>query len=287
MSAADPFPDLDPALAARGDVARFWRVPRYSGLDCLAATFRRHSYVRHTHETYAIASIQAGCETFFHRGAQHYAGAGSVAVVCPDELHDGAPHGGGFVYRTFYPSAALMQDIAEEIADRPLPGPPWFPASVLPAPDLAAALARLLAVLGPEARGPMLAADGAVIGFLSALIARFAEGILPPRRPCNRGGVARARDYLDAHADEDVDLAALSRVAGLSRSHLIRAFRAETGLAPHAYLVDRRVRAACRRLAAGESPAEVAAACGFYDQSHLTRAFKARLGVMPGTFRAA
>jgi hypothetical protein len=91
-----------------GDIAVFWRVPRYRGLEFLRATFRRYAYARHTHETYAIAAIIAGCETFFHRGAQRYAPAGSVAIVCPDELHDGAPHAGGFSYRTLYPSVALM-----------------------------------------------------------------------------------------------------------------------------------------------------------------------------------
>ena len=40
----------------------------------------------------AMAAVLAGCETFFHRGEQHYAPAGSVAVVCPDEIHDGEPY---------------------------------------------------------------------------------------------------------------------------------------------------------------------------------------------------
>ena len=38
-------------------------------------------------------------------------------------------------------------------------------------------------------------------------------------------------------------------------------------------------------LANGVPPAEVAAACGFYDQSHLNRVFKARVGVAPGAFQ--
>ena len=77
------------------------------------------------------------------------------------------------------------------------------------------------------------------------------------------------------------------RLAGLPRHHLIRAFRRETGLTPHAYLIDVRVRRARERLRRGESLGEVAAATGFCDQPHLTRAFKARLGVTPGAFRAA
>ena len=69
------------------------------------------------------------------------------------------------------------------------------------------------------------------------------------------------------------------------RSSLIRASRQETGLTPHAFLTDRRVRAAVRQLSAGDAPVDVAMACGFCDQSHLNRAFKARIGVPPGAFR--
>jgi AraC-like DNA-binding protein len=100
-------------------------------------------------------------------------------------------------------------------------------------------------------------------------------------------GIARARDYLDAQPGEAAELSELARMAGLSRSHFIRAFRKETGLSPHAYLMDRRFRAATRLLGEGRAPGEVAASCGFFDQSHLNRVFKARMGVTPGAYRAA
>jgi hypothetical protein len=118
MAIEPPLSTLDPALKAAGDSAVFWRVPGF-GLDCLRARFRRHAYARHTHATYAIAAILAGCETFYHRGRQHYAMPGSVALVGPDELHDGAPYGDGFVYRALYPSVALMQEVAGEVAGCP------------------------------------------------------------------------------------------------------------------------------------------------------------------------
>jgi AraC-like DNA-binding protein len=92
---------------------------------------------------------------------------------------------------------------------------------------------------------------------------------------------------LDAHLGDEIELVELARVAGLSRSHFIRAFRKETGLTPHAYLIDQRFRAASRLLGCGESPSDVALACGFFDQSHLNRVFKARMGVTPGIYRTA
>jgi AraC-like DNA-binding protein len=286
MTVVTPMVSLDPELRAAGDEVLFWRVPRYHGLDCLRATFRRHTYARHTHETYAVAAIVAGCETFYHRGEQHYAGAGSLGVVCPDELHDGAPYGGGFEYRTIYPSAELMREIAEDVIGRPLSRPPHFPRSVVYDPELTHGLAELHAGLSRAERGSVLDQDTRVVGFLARLITRWADLDAPPPPPASRP-VARAREYLDGHLAEDVGLAELAAVAGLSRSHFIRAFRRATGLTPHAYLLDRRFRAATRLLERGEAPGDVAIACGFFDQSHLNRVFKARMAVTPGAYRAA
>jgi AraC-like DNA-binding protein len=288
MTVVSPELSLDPDQRDAGDVTHFWRVPRHHGLDCLRATFRRHAYARHTHETYAVAAILSGCETFFHRGEQHYAGPGAVAVVCPDEIHDGEPYGGGFEYRTFYPSPELMQEIAEDVAGRPLSRPPWFRHSVMHDPELALAHAQLHACLCREDRwASEMEQDTRLIDYLARLIARWADlDGLPQVRGCSKG-IARVRDYLDSHLGQEAELAELARIAGLSRSHFIRAFRKETGLTPHAYLLDRRFRAASRLLGQGEAPGDVAAACGFFDQSHLNRVFKARMGVTPGIFRAA
>jgi len=288
MTVLTPGVSLDPDLKAAGDRTHFWRVPRYRGLDCLRATFRRYSYDRHTHETYALAAIVDGCETFFYRGEQRYAGPGTVAIVCPDEIHDGAPYGGGFEYRTFYPSAELMREIAEDMAGRPLARPPWFPRPVVEDPELALAHAELHACLSGEGGWTsQMEQDSRLIDYLSRLIARWADLEAVPSMRYGTQGIARARDYLDAHLGQETDLADLARLAGLSRSHFIRAFARETGFTPHAYLMDRRFRAATRLLSQGTAPGDVAAACGFCDQSHLNRVFKARMGVTPGVYRAA
>jgi AraC-like DNA-binding protein len=99
--------------------------------------------------------------------------------------------------------------------------------------------------------------------------------------------MARVRDAIEQRYAESLSLAELSRIAGLSLHHFIRAFRAEVGLTPHAYVVDVRVRRARDLLRAGVAPAEVALRVGFADQAHLTRVFKARIGVAPGAFRRA
>ncbi len=277
---------LDPELRAGGDVAHFWRLPRFHALECLRASFERYSYTRHTHETYAVAAIVEGCETFFHRGEQRYAPAGSVAVVEPDEVHDGAPHGGPFQYRTLYPTVELMREVAEDVLGRPVLHPPHFKNAIIQDPALMRLFVSAHACL-ERPDHPLLQGEELLLAFLGRLILRHADCGSPPATGGLSAQVGRARDYLDAHFTEEVELAELARIAGLSRTQLIRAFRREIGMTPHAYLIDRRFRAARRRLERGEPPAEVALACGFCDQSHLNRVFKARMRVTPGAYRAA
>ncbi|MDQ0315272.1 AraC-like DNA-binding protein [Amorphus orientalis] len=268
-------------LTARDRVA-FWRAPRFDSLECLSATFRTHEYAQHTHETYVVGTIVTGCETFRVRGERHYAVPGELCFVNPDEVHDGSPAEDGYSYRMTYPSQALMIGLVEELTDRPCTGTPFFPAPIVRDPQLAERFVAAHRRLGET--GDSLGQDEALLGVYSEALARYARVVVRPTGS-EPSAVRMAIDYLEAHYRSDVSLPELAGVAGLSRTGLIRAFRDATGLTPHAWLTDRRVRAARAALAAGEAPSDVALSCGFYDQSHLNRAFKARVGVTPGAYR--
>ena len=74
----------------------------------------------------------------------------------------------------------------------------------------------------------------------------------------------RARDHVDRHYAEPLDLAALAEVAGLSKYHFQRLFKATYGLSPAAYLSQRRVERAQDLLRATNlTVTEVCHAVGF------------------------
>jgi AraC-like DNA-binding protein len=99
--------------------------------------------------------------------------------------------------------------------------------------------------------------------------------------------VHRATALLRERWNGAVPLAELAEAAGLSRFELVRRFRAQTGLTPHAFQVNLRVARARSMLASGDPPAAVAAACGFADQPHLTRTFRRAVGVTPARYARA
>ncbi|MEU9831033.1 AraC family transcriptional regulator [Streptosporangium sp. NPDC048047] len=84
-----------------------------------------------------------------------------------------------------------------------------------------------------------------------------------------------------------ISIAALAGELGWSHRHLVSRFRDQIGLAPKAAARVLRFERATARLRTGAPPAEVAAACGYYDQAHMNRDFKVMAGVTPGTLAAS
>lgn len=97
-------------------------------------------------------------------------------------------------------------------------------------------------------------------------------------------GLARAKALLGDRLGEKLRLDELAAAAGLSKYHLLRRFRAATGMTPGAYRRHLRIEAAKQALRRGESPSQVALAFGFVDQSHFTRIFRSETGVTPARF---
>lgn len=93
-------------------------------------------------------------------------------------------------------------------------------------------------------------------------------------------GTARMRECLNEEG-LDIDLETLAQRAGLSRFQALRAFKRRYGLPPHAYQLCLRISHARRLLLEGASAADVAARCGFADQSHFNRHFKKLSGITP------
>jgi AraC-like DNA-binding protein len=269
---------------AAGEGARFFVAARFPGLDCLTATFRTHVYAAHTHETYVVGTVDAGCETWSARGARHYAGPGDVLFNLPLDVHDGAPFGEGYSYRMSYPTVAFMRRVASAVGGRAVTATPTFRAAVVRDPEGARLFSGAHAAL--ERGVDPLAGEELLLRAYGRLLVRHAD-VRPARLGRERGPMARVRDAIEQRYAEPLRLGELAQIAELSRHHVIRAFRAEVGLTPHAYVVDVRVRRARELLGAGVPPAEVALRVGFADQAHLTRVFKARIGVAPGAYRRA
>ncbi|WP_406145529.1 AraC family transcriptional regulator [Streptomyces sp. NBC_01012] len=262
--------------------ARHWQYAELPDLHLLRARYVRHTFPRHSHEGYVIATITGGVEDVGLPDGTMHAGPGTVIMINPEVPHTaraGVPE--GWVYATLYPSAQVVNDIAAELTD--LRGTVGFAETGVPDPYAA----RLITEVHRAAEeGNALAADSVLRVLVARLLDRHGD-VLPGRASRFAGArdAARARNALEERMARPPTLEALAAELGTSPFALLRAFKKEYGMPPHTWLTDARVRRARRMLDTGTAPAEAAAAVGFTDQPHLNRHFTRIVGVPPGAYR--
>jgi AraC-like DNA-binding protein len=269
---------------ARASACRYWRPEGLPGIELFWAAASRHQFPRHSHEAYALGAVERGAHALVARGRIWIARPGTVITVNPEDTHDGGPPAADetYTYRVIYLDGVALRRIAGE-AGGTRADAPFFPEAVVSDPALARHVARLHAALnGPNS---LLERESSLIATMLRLLLRHAKSPVSPApvRAVDRY-VARVRDYLEQNHVDDISLADLAALSGVSRFHLLREFRRRIGMPPHAYQTHCRLRHAKRLMLAGEPPALAAVAVGFSDQSHMIRKFKAAYGVTPGQF---
>ena len=127
-----------------------------------------------------------------------------------------------------------------------------------------------------------LRADGLAAALAARLVQDFARRPVTERQTLSKPKLRRLMDYVEANLEDDLSLAELAAVAGLSVPHLTALFRRTMGQSLHRYVVERRVSRARALLLEGRaSIADTALSVGFAHQSHLARWMKRMLGVTP------
>jgi AraC-like DNA-binding protein len=131
-----------------------------------------------------------------------------------------------------------------------------------------------------------ISADSSPVSALSApcVEAWVREWLLADRRPPKiHPRINRVLRYLRERLgpDEDLSLATLAGVAGLSESRLMHAFTESLGIAVRPYILWLRVQRACSELSNGASVTQAAARASFSDAAHLSRTFRRMLGTTP------
>ena len=261
----------------------FHRIDALGGIDMLQASYYKQRFARHVHETFCIGVIDQGAQRFYRSGAEHVAPRGDIIIVNADDVHTGSSElEHGWAYRAIYPHPDMLNNILRQVPD----GKdfiPWFPDAVIHDPGLSEQLLLTFSMLDKE--GNNLLKETLLLSSLTLLSVRYSRTRKPPAElPAATQRILRAKDFIDSCPEEDHTLTRLAELAGLSHWHFLRQFKAVTGMTPHAYLVQARLRKARALLRQGVTILDTSIICGFTDQSHFHRHFKNSIGLTPGEF---
>src|SRR5579863_4835894 len=138
--------------------------------------------------------------------------------------------------------------------------------------------------------GGRLYADSGCEFLAHHLIHRYSNLSRAPLRSVGGLSTRRLRivlDYIENTLDQSIKLRELAALAGVSVRHFERAFRQSTGVSPHAYVLDRRLRMGRDLLINHpDLPIEhIGVRLGFSSSSHFSSAFRRQTGLTPQNFR--
>jgi len=251
-----------------------WR-PRVPGVvEVFHARFTEYAYPMHVHDAWTLLIVDDGAVRYDLDRHEHGTPLGTVTLLPPHVPHNGSPATpDGFRKRVVYLDGSRL---SAGLIGAAVDGPD------LPDPLLRRRVGQLHAALGRP--GDELEAESRLTLVAERLRVHLTRrDPAPPRR--DPALARQLRELLDARVAAGVTLEEAARLLHAHPAHLVRAFSTAYGIAPHQYLMSRRIGRARRLLLDGVPPGEVASVTGFYDQAHLTRHFKKLVGVTPGRYR--
>ncbi len=218
---------------------------------------------------FGVGRVERGRSEWVGGGRVWRSAPGNVLVKQPGDVHRGLANDGVVTF-------LVVTLPTEEVARVRSEGKAVLMPQLERDDARAAPFHRLLDAV--VARADALALEVATTEAVSALAAL--RGAAPDySRP-----VRRAKELLRERLDVAISLDELAAHAELDKFHLCRAFRAQVGMPPHAYLTHLRVARAKQLLREGVRASDVAPMVGLYDQAQLTRHFRKLVGTTPARY---
>ena len=230
-------------------------------------------FPKHVHARLVIGAIERGNFRMIVGQNTYDSPAGTVIAINAFRVHAEEWHNGSFRALYFSPgnlrAAGLTTPDGQE---------PWFDDPVLRNPALAE---RVREVNEAVVDGLPASVIEAMASRLLRDVGAYPQGGAPEPVPTP---VAAARDRIHANLSAPPTMFDLGEAVQRSPYHLIRLFKREIGLPPHAYFDQVRIAHAKEKLKQGQKLSLTAYELGFCDQSHFTRAFKRSSRVTPGQY---
>jgi AraC-like DNA-binding protein len=262
----------------------FWRDEALPFIEARSVQDgRKVCYAKHWHETFSIGLISQGRCNYTNRARTEEACVGTVVLMNPGDVHACNPvRGEPWSYRMLYIDVPWFCETQAAAGINPSRCFTPFSAIATTQPELYDGLNRLFDTLFDPRIGH-LEKKSASVSFMGMLQLRLGTSRSAHCKKVLR--LARAADFIRQNSTRSLRLEEICAEASLSASHLIRAFKQEYGLTPHAYQLNCRIEFCRSQLRAGHSIADVALAAGFSDQAHFQRSFKKFVAATPGQYQ--
>ncbi|MDC4351321.1 AraC family transcriptional regulator [Acinetobacter baumannii] len=266
----------------------FWQDRRMPYVETRRSCFGRTCYKSHSHPTFSIGAIDEGNSVFQSSfGTAQKISAGTLAIVPAHVEHSCNPMPNqAWSYQMLHLDLAWLNQLYSEFQEQGLDlHIPQHKPLIIKDESLYDAFTEMNETLFDAQKLIFEKEQSLLHCLIHLLLPHFIlEEIQKPQY--------LYKDFLNlidviSSSEGFISLEELAQRVGLSRYAIIRLFKANVGLTPHAFQINLKINQAREQLKQGVPLAELAVNLGFSDQSHFHKAFKAHTGVTPRQFQLA
>lgn len=260
---------------------RFFKDSRLPFAECRYTKGSVRVFKPHMHRMFSIGAVDRGRVRYEVGGEEAVLEVGALALIGPEVMHScNSLDPQGRSYYMLYLDVDWCRKVQESL---------WQVRSFVAPQEIMIHDRGLyqrycegMQVLMDE-RVHLLKKEQLLVELVSETFARVCS---PQEERSGAGGnIDFLRNKLGSSLRDDISLESLAKELDANPYTMLRKFKAETGITPHAYRMNCRIEKAREYLRQGMDIAEVALECGFFDQSHMHRYFKAITTVTPKEYQ--
>ena len=268
----------------------FWTDPQMPYVETRRACQSRICYRSHSHPTFSIGAVDCGISRFnSYFASEEQIQTGSVVIIPAEVEHACNPlENQEWSYQMMHLDAhwvaQLFSELVKDIEQLYPHHIPLLKPQILTNPHIYQAFTQLNQLLFDPTISILFKQQQLIEVLSEILLPNFEFTLLKQSDYFQKHLGAMIDDM--KHSKQMLSLEDLSQSLGISRYAIIRLFKNNFGLTPHAYQLNLKINIARKRLKSGEAIIQVAHDLGFTDQSHFHHMFKSHTGITPKQFQA-
>lgn len=238
------------------------------------------SYKKHAHEEYSIGIVDQGKSRFWYEGKVDEVHSKTMVFLPPDLVHSCNPvNRNQWEYKMLYVRREWVQGLMESRESNILNNP--IVKNVSKCGNIKT-VSRILENV--KAKINPLEKEASILAVFELALSGEKK-VCPVNVKSEQPKLKITKEYLQNYFTQKVTLDQLEQVSGVNKFHIIRLFKEQFKIPPHAFQTMLRINYAKKELGKNRQTAEIALDAGFYDQSHFIKVFKSYTGVTPDRYQ--
>ncbi len=260
---------------------KFFKDHRLPFVECRYSKSSIRHFKKHMHRTFSIGAVDRGEVEYYVGDRRAVLSVGSLALINPETLHScNALSRKGRSYYMLYLDVDWCMCLQQSL---------WQVAAFVPVNEIrldnqkfydhyCSVVQQMM-----DAETHLLEKEQLLVELVESIFWQVCRPQAEKHTPSEN--IDHLKTVLGKNLKEELTLESVARTLEVNPYTLLRHFKGETGITPHAYRMNCRVEQARKYLQQGMDITETALECGFFDQSHFHHHFKAMTTVTPKEYR--